>query len=131
MAKRQQQQPQPRETRSARMAQRQPRLLGTGEARRLVQDGTITLADGYERRDYRPGKPVYTSMTRPEALRLVSTHHDAVGGRSALDAGAELKCGPVVVRRCRVDTRTADGKAGKAPRGDEGGAPGDPEAPTS
>ena len=91
----------PTADKARRVREAKPRLLGTGEAKRLVADGQLELLDGFERREYRKGRPVYEPLTMQEANRAVGNHHDAMGGRAALEAGAELLCGGHVVRRKR------------------------------
>lgn len=97
-----------------------PRLMSTGDARRAIEAGELKLTDNYESRPYRRGRPVYTRLTAAAAERLVGTHHDAVGGRTALKAGAELRCGSVVVRRCRYDPRGPAPAADPARGGQDG-----------
>ena len=75
-------------------------------------------APGYESRNTvggqrGPGRPAWTAMDPNEAMGIVRRHHDAVGGPKALLALEELRCGEVIVRRCRKRVRAKGRRKGE------------------
>ncbi len=77
------------------------------------------LEPGYETRSSvggqsGPGRPSWNPMDASEAMRLMTQNHDTMGGRKALDALVELKCGSVLVRRCRKRVKIKGATAARA-----------------